>query len=101
MVAKDRAGLEADDRLAATPHGRPEGVPRGDERVEAIAGNTAHRPGATAARRRRPRQDVGWIVERHADEPAVVDVAIAGVAAVGHIDVAAHDRQRAPLVLRV
>src|SRR5205823_11034090 len=98
-AAERRSGPESDDRFAAAPNNGAERVTGRKNGAETIAGHSAHAPRPASARGRGPRHDIGRMIERHADEPAVIGAAVARVAAIGSIDTPAHECQGAPLIL--
>src|SRR5437660_499397 len=75
-AGKDRACLETNHRFAASPSWGVEGVTSSNEWVLPIAGDATHAPYGAASRIRSPRCYTGWIVYRHADEPAMIKAAI-------------------------
>ena len=64
-----------------------------------VAGDPARRPDAAARRAGAPGDDLGGVGQADADDPAVIAAAIAEMPAIGDIDPAVEDGERAALVL--
>src|SRR5437763_1901388 len=74
--AKDRPGLEANYRFAATPGRGIESITCGNEWVLPIAGDSADAPYCSTARVSGPGHHTRWIIDRHAHQPAMIGRAI-------------------------
>ena len=99
----DRAGevgTEAQHRFAVAPFFGAHGVAgRGEQRLS-VAGDAALRPDAAASGAGRKAYDLARLRSRKADDPPVIDAAIAGEAAIGNKHPPAGEGERAALVLR-
>src|SRR4029450_10085411 len=100
IAAKNGPGLQTNNRFASAPV--PSSVERvtGDRKnVSAITGNAAMSPNSTTNRRWRPGGHSGWIINCHADDPAVISAAIAVVGGIRHINYAIDQPKCSALVL--
>jgi hypothetical protein len=84
--------------MPAAPVGRLESVTRGNERIVALAGDAANAPYSAANGAGGPCCYAGWIIYRHAHQPAMVKAAIPH-APIPNIKNVARDGERRSLLL--
>src|SRR5207245_11303035 len=75
-------------------------VPGGDEQRPPVAADAPWRPDAPASPTRAPNDEILRIPQANADDPAAVIPAIAEMPAIGDIDSAVENGERATLVLK-
>src|SRR5437764_1874423 len=92
-------GVQPEHRLAIRPVPRAKRVAGRDIERLPVAGDPARRPDAAAAPTGPPGRDTLRIGQWHTDDPAVVIAAIAEKPAIGYVQRAVEEQQRAALVL--
>lgn len=98
-TAKNRTWLEANDCFATSPVASGvKGVTRGNERINAIAGDAADAPYSAADDIRRPSHYTGRVAYRHSYEPAMKKAAIHHTP-ISNIKNVSHDAESRPLLL--
>ena len=91
--------MEANHRFAAAPVAASiEGVSGSDERVYAVAGDATDSPHAPADGAGGPCRYAGWIIYRHAYQPAMKEAAIRHTP-ISNIKNVTHDAERRSLLL--
>ena len=103
--AKDRAGLKTNHCFAAAPDPSSEDSVTGrNERIGAVTGDAAHAPYGAAPYTNvadgagSPRCYAGWIIYRHAYQPAMITAAIIH-APISNVENITHDAERRSLLL--
>src|SRR5277367_1023254 len=92
-------GAQPNDALAVRPLLSILGVAGGGEERAAVVADAAGRPYATACSARAPSRDGRRFVEANSHHPAMIVTAITEMSAIGNEQRAAHNRQRAALIL--
>src|SRR5205814_999719 len=100
IVIAMQIGGQAKDRLTVAPGRNIERIAGGNKQRAAVAGDPARRPDPPSPSTRAPANDIAGIAQANAGDPAAIVPAIAVMPAIGHIDPAVEDGQRAALVLR-
>src|SRR5215469_808149 len=99
LVVAGQVRRQTEHRLTICPGSRAEGIAGGNKQRAAVAADAAWRPDAAAAGARGPRDNITRIIQANADDPAAIIPAIAEMPAIGHIEAAGEDGERAALAL--
>src|SRR6516162_9776584 len=99
LVVAGQVWRQTENRLTIGPGRRTKCIAGGNEQRAAVAADATRRPDAAAAAARGPGDDITRVIQANADDPAAIIPAIAEMTAIGHIEAAGEDGERAALAL--